>query len=304
MHDNIIEIRNLCKSYGSFRAVDNLNFEVNRGDIYGFLGPNGAGKSTTIRMLLTLIRPDSGEIRIFGKSILDNRKFILSQVGAIVEKPDFYSYLSAKKNIEIFSRLSGALVSKKRIDEIFELTGLKGREHDKAGTYSHGMKQRLGLAQTLVHDPQLIILDEPTTGLDPQGIIDIRNLILHLGKNLNKTIFLSSHILSEIELIATRMVIINNGKAVVEGSVETLLNASEMIVLFRIQNPVEAQKVIQESLWINQLKSMDRHEFTFHMASKEITELNKFLCEKGIEVTGIESRKKLEAYFLQLLGKN
>jgi ABC-type multidrug transport system ATPase subunit len=304
MADKIIEIRNLSKSYGSFRAIDQLNLDVFRGDVYGFLGPNGAGKSTTIRMMLTLIRPDSGEINMFGRSLFSNRNYILSRTGSIVEKPDFYKFLSARKNIELLAKLSGVRLKKNKTEEIFELVGLKGREDDKAKTYSHGMRQRLGLAQALIHDPELIILDEPATGLDPQGIIDIRNLVNHLSKDLKKTILLSSHILSEIELIATRMVIINNGKAVAEGNVTELLNASDLVVSFSVNQTEKAKYLISNSKWNTKFQEPFTDQIVLHIAKEEIASVNKFLCENNIEVNGIESKKKLEDYFLQLVSKN
>ncbi|HSH66619.1 MAG TPA: ABC transporter ATP-binding protein, partial [Bacteroidia bacterium] len=191
--EKIVEVKELVKHYGKFKAVENVSFDVFRGDVFGFLGPNGAGKSATIRTMLSLIRPTSGELHLFGKNLSKDRNYILKRIGCIVEKPDFYKYLSAQKNIELFARISGSPVKKAQIQEIIEFVGLKGREKDKVGGFSHGMKQRLGIAQTLIHDPELIILDEPTTGLDPQGIIDIRNLILQLKNERNKTIVLSSH---------------------------------------------------------------------------------------------------------------
>ena len=174
--EKIIEINSLTKKFKSLTAVDNLNLSVYRGDVFGFLGPNGAGKSTTIRMLLSLITPTSGEINIFGMELNSNRNKILKRIGAIVEKPDFYGYLSAYKNLEILGSPYGVDVSKKRIMSILELVGLDKRYKSKVKTFSHGMKQRLGLAQALLHEPDLIILDEPTTGLDPQGMKEIREL--------------------------------------------------------------------------------------------------------------------------------
>jgi ABC-type multidrug transport system ATPase subunit len=208
---SIIEISQLQKSYKNFIAVNKLNLTVYKGDVYGFLGPNGAGKSTTIRMLLTLIYPSSGEIKVFGKSLAENRNEILSKIGAIVEKPDFYGYLSAYKNLELLGKISGKNISDSRIMEVLDLVGLKERFNSKVKTFSQGMKQRLGFAQAILHDPELIILDEPTNGLDPQGMKDMRNLILHLSHDLKKTIFISSHILNEVELIANRMIILNKG---------------------------------------------------------------------------------------------
>lgn len=215
MSEKAIEVKQLAKSFGSFQAVRDVSFSVNKGDVFGFLGPNGAGKSTTIRCLLSLIKPNAGEIKLFGMDYAGNRASILSKIGSIIEKPDFYKYLSAQKNLEIFARISGADVTKKQILEMIDFVGLSGREGDKVSGFSHGMKQRLGIAQTLLHQPDLIILDEPTTGLDPQGIVEIRNLILRLKNEQNKTILLSSHQLSEIELIANRMVIIKDRKSVV-----------------------------------------------------------------------------------------
>lgn len=304
MSEKIIEVKDLTKSYGYFKAVDKLNLNVYRGDVYGFLGPNGAGKSTTIRMMLSLIRPDSGEIKYFNKSLSGNRSDILRRVGSIVEKPDFYKYLSARKNLDLLGRLAGVNPSKSKIFEVLELVGLKGREDDPAKNYSHGMKQRLGLAQALLHNPDLIILDEPTTGLDPQGIIDLRNLIHHLTANLGKTIVLSSHILSEIELIATRMVIIDKGKAIVEGNVHELLDSSALVVSFTIPDEQRALSLINQSQWKNKLASSGNQHIIFNLSSGEIAELNFFLCQNNIAVNGIESRKKLEDYFLSLMSKN
>ena len=209
--EKVIEVQGLTKKFNNLIAVNKLDLNVYRGDVFGFLGPNGAGKSTTIRMLLSLIKSTSGTIKIFDKPLNQNRIEILSKVGAIVEKPDFYLYLSAYKNLEILGKVSGLEVSKNMIMEMLEVVGLKERYNSKVKTFSHGMKQRLGIAQALLHDPELIILDEPTTGLDPQGMKEIRDLINQLSKEQGKTIFLSSHILREVELITNRMIIINRG---------------------------------------------------------------------------------------------
>src|SRR5690606_37071272 len=205
--EKVIEVKNLSKKFKDLKAVDNLNLTVYKGDVFGFLGPNGAGKSTTIRMLLSLISPTNGEIKIFNKPLRQNRREILKRVGAIVEKPDFYGYLSAYKNLEILGRLSGTDTSRKKIMDMLELVGLDKRYRSKVKTFSHGMKQRLGIAQALLHDPDLIILDEPTTGLDPQGMKEIRDLIMFLIREKGKTIFLSSHILYEVEHDSNRMII-------------------------------------------------------------------------------------------------
>ncbi len=300
--EKIIEVSHLVKHFGKFKAVEDVSFDVFRGDVFGFLGPNGAGKSTTIRSLLSLIKPTSGQLKLFGKDLSDNRNYILQRIGCIVEKPDFYKYLSAEKNIEIFARISGVDVTKKKVHEIIEFVGLKGREKDKLGGFSHGMKQRLGIAQTLIHDPELIILDEPTTGLDPQGIIDIRNLILQLKNERNKTILLSSHILSEIELIANRMVIINKGKTIVQGSVTELLNAQELIVSFKVDDTEKAKQIIQSSSLNLGIESVEGTSISIHISQEKIPMLNKLLCDSGVSVFSIEAKRKLEDYFLKLIS--
>lgn len=300
--EKIVEVKNLVKHYGKFKAVENVSFDVYRGDVFGFLGPNGAGKSTTIRTMLSLIRPTSGELHLFGKELAQNRNYILRKIGCIVEKPDFYKYLSAQKNIEIFARVSGISVDKKKVQEIIEFVGLKGREKDKVGGFSHGMKQRLGIAQTLIHDPELIILDEPTTGLDPQGIIDIRNLILQLRNEHHKTIVLSSHILSEIELIANRLVIINKGKSLVQGSVSELLNAQELIVSFTVDTVEKAKTLLEHSNMKHVINKMEDKSLLLHISQEEIPIINKLFCENGVSVFSIESKRKLEDYFLKLIS--
>jgi ABC-type multidrug transport system ATPase subunit len=300
--EKIVEVKHLVKHYGKFHAVEDVSFDVFRGDVFGFLGPNGAGKSTTIRTILSLIKPTKGEIKLFGKDLLKNRNYILQRIGCIVEKPDFYKYLSAEKNIEIFARLSGVTVTKSKVHEIIEFVGLKGREKDKLGGFSHGMKQRLGIAQTLVHDPELIILDEPTTGLDPQGIIDIRNLILQLKNERNKTVLLSSHILSEIELIANRMVIINKGKTIVQGSVSDLLNAQELVVSFSVDKLEKAKHLLNTLPEKNIIDKIEDKNLLLHISQENIPVINKLFCDNGINVFSIEAKRKLEDYFLKLIN--
>ncbi len=301
--ENVIEISGLTKQFKDVLAVDKLEFNVLKGDVFGFLGPNGAGKSTTIRMLLSLIFPTSGSIRIFGKPLLENRREILSNVGAIVEKPDFYKYLSAQKNLEILAKISGKKVSKKRIMELLELVGLKDRAQSKVKTYSHGMKQRLGIAQALLHDPELIVLDEPTTGLDPQGMKEIRDLIMRLSKDESKTIFLSSHILSEIELVANRMLIINKGGKVVEGQVKNLLKSNVLKVTIEVDDLDKTKSVLQSTKWYNKIESIKGRELNLNLEQNEIPELNKYLVDNGINVSAIIPVRSLEDYFLSITAE-
>lgn len=300
--EKIVEVKHLVKHYGKFKAVEDVSFDVYPGDVFGFLGPNGAGKSTTIRTMLSLIKPTSGELKLFGKDLSTDRNYILKRIGCIVEKPDFYKYLSAEKNIEIFARISGVAVTKSKIHEIIEFVGLKGREKDKLSGFSHGMKQRLGIAQTLIHDPELIILDEPTTGLDPQGIIDIRNLILQLRNEHKKTVLLSSHILSEIELIANRMVIINKGKTIVQGSVNELLNAQELIVLFSVDDIAKAKQLLANASLEKSIDKVENNNLLLHISQEKIPVINKLFCDNGLNVFSIESKRKLEDYFLKLIN--
>jgi ABC-type multidrug transport system ATPase subunit len=302
MEEKIIEVSHLVKHYGKFKAVEDVNFDVYRGDVYGFLGPNGAGKSTTIRTILSLIKPTGGQIRMFGKDLQTDRDYVLQRIGCIVEKPDFYKYLSAEKNLELFARLSGVNVTKSKVHEIIEFVGLKGREKDKLGGFSHGMKQRLGIAQTLIHDPELIILDEPTTGLDPQGIIDIRNLILQLKNERNKTVVLSSHILSEIELIANRMVIINKGRTIIQGSVSELLNAQELIVSFSVDNIEKAKQLLSNINMEKTIDKIDNNNLLLHISQENIPMINKLFCDNALNVYSIEAKRKLEDYFLKLIN--
>jgi ABC-type multidrug transport system ATPase subunit len=303
VNEKIIEVKNLSKHFKEIRAVCNLDLNVYRGDVFGFLGPNGAGKSTTIRMLLSLITPDEGEIKIFGKSLKTNRIEILKKVGAIVEKPDFYNYLPAYKNLEILAKLSGFKASRSKIMEVLELVGLEKRFRSKVKTYSHGMKQRLGIAQALIHDPDLIILDEPTTGLDPQGMKEIRELIIRLSKERSKTVFLSSHILHEVELVANRMIILNKGTTQVEGNVQDLLNANELKVTFKVSEPERALMLANENSWGNKLDSRIEDSLIFKLSPGEIAVLNKFFVQNNISVNAVIPMRSLEEYFLKLIEK-
>jgi len=298
--DQVIEVRGLTKKFKDLTAVDNLDLNVYKGDVFGFLGPNGAGKSTTIRMLTSLIKPSSGSIKIFGKSLSEKRGEILRKVGAIVEKPDFYLYLTAYKNLEILGKISDADTSSKKIMEMLEMVGLEKRSKSKVKTFSHGMKQRLGLAQALLHDPELIILDEPTTGLDPQGMKEIRDLILYLSKEKNKTIFLSSHILREVEIIASRMIIINKGRAQVEGKVDELLKSDKVTVIIEVDRAGDAEEKIKHSSWMEKYKGSVKNEMTFDLGKDEVNLLNKYLVEEGFAVSAIIPSRSLEDFFLKI----
>lgn len=299
--NNVIEVKNLVKDFKEVKAVNNLSFTVPAGQVYGFLGQNGAGKSTTIRMLLTLIKPTSGEIEVFGMNLEKHRKEILRQVGAIVEKPDLYKYLTALENLRIFAAMSGIKIAEKKLLDQLAMVGLADRAHSKIKTYSQGMKQRLGIAAALIHDPKLIILDEPINGLDPQGIADVRNLILHLSNDLAKTIFISSHVLSEMELIADSMLIIDKGRKVAEGSKEKLLNPIKTQVELITENNEASIKAIKETKWRSYLIENSNENILFEIDKVQIPELNRALVQKGINVISLRPKHSLEDFFLSLM---
>jgi ABC-type multidrug transport system ATPase subunit len=300
----IISVKNLTKHFREIKAVDDLSFTVNEGEIYGFLGQNGAGKSTTIRMLLTLIEPTSGSIEIFGMNLEKCRKQILQQVGAIIERPDLYKYLSALENLRIFAAMSGARVNTKQLLQQLDMVGLSERADSKVKTYSQGMKQRLGIATALIHDPRLIILDEPINGLDPQGIADVRNLILDLSKNHNKTIFVSSHLLSEMELIADSMLIIDRGRKMAEGRVADLFNPADTVVELEAVNLSDAIQKLGNSAWKENLVDQDEEKILFRIHKDRIPKLAKDLVEMDIGIISLYTKHSLENYFLSLTRHN
>lgn len=298
---SLIEVRHLCKQFGDIRAVDDLSFDVPAGQVYGFLGQNGAGKSTTIRMLLTLIRPSSGEIRLFGMDLARHRRDILRQVGAIIERPDLYRYLSGLENLRLFATLSGVRLSQRQLMEQLELVGLAARAHHKVKTYSQGMKQRLGLAVALAHDPQLILLDEPTNGLDPQGIADIRHLILHLCRDRKKTLLISSHLLSEMELIADSMLIIDKGKKLVEGAVKDLFDPAATLVELHSTDDARTWELLQADPQLRPLLKLQRRDgLVLQLHRDRIPAVIRQVVEKGIDLHSFHAKHSLEDYFLSL----
>jgi ABC-type multidrug transport system ATPase subunit len=296
---SIIKVSSLTKKFNNFTAVDQLSFTVEQGDVYGFLGQNGAGKSTTIRMLLTLIAPTSGEIELFGLSLHDNRKEILRNIGAVIEKPDVYKYLSAYDNLKLFAKLSGIKPTTAQLMKQLEVVGLAERAKDKVKTFSQGMKQRLGIAIALVHNPQLIILDEPTNGLDPQGIADIRNLILHLSKEEKKTLLISSHLLTEIEQVATKVLIIDKGKKVVEGIASDMFDPAHTIVEIDTLDNDGAWHQLSKTNWAEGLQQQRDTGVAIKLNSNDIPQLHKDLVAMNISIMAMRPMHKLEDYFLQ-----
>ena len=296
---SIIKVNNLSKQFKEIKAVDDLSFTVEQGDVYGFLGQNGAGKSTTIRMLLTLIKPTGGDISIFGKSLTSNRSEILKQVGAVIEKPDLYKYLSAFDNLAIFAKMSGMKPNRTLLLEQLKLVGLQERALSKVKTFSQGMKQRLGIAVALVHNPKLIMLDEPTNGLDPQGIADMRNLIMHLSREMGKTIVVSSHLLAEIELVANRMLIIHKGKKIVEGNVAELLDPSKSLVQIETADDTTAREKLLHTKWAGLLQH-NAGKLQLKMNKEDVPGLIAQLVSMQVQLLSVNPMHSLEDYFLSL----
>ncbi len=300
--ERYLELINVSKEYGEIKAVDKLSLTVCRGDIYGFLGPNGAGKSTSIRMILSLISPDSGTIKLFGKNLAEDRYPTLSRVGALIEKPDFYRYLSARKNLEILGKLSGVQNLKMKINEVLHLVKLSDRADSKVKTFSQGMRQRLGIAQSLLHDPDLIILDEPGNGLDPQGQKEMRTLIKNLNSERGITIFLSSHILAEIEQVATRMIIINKGRKIVEGKVKELLSGNEVNLSLEVSDVSKATKLIKEKFIQEDDLEIKENKLLVNVPRDEIPSVLSYLTKNDIKVFSVVPARTLEDYFISITG--
>jgi ABC-2 type transport system ATP-binding protein len=294
----VLRTTRLSKKFGKRWAAKDLNLEVRRGDVFCFLGPNGAGKSTTIRMILTLLMPSSGSIEMFGMDLHRHRQVVLSRVCGIVEKADFYLYLSAYKNLEILGSMTRR-VQKREIMDALDVVGLTSRAFEKVKTFSHGMKQRLGIAQALLTEPELIILDEPTTGLDPQGMKEVRGLIKRLASEKEMTIFLSSHLLSEVEMVATRMAVINRGELIAQGSVSELLDREPLEYSIQVSPLDSATELLRKLTWV-ELLSVEDGKIELRVEPGHASELNKLLVSNHIEVLSFYPHRTLEDFFLKI----
>ena len=293
----MVETRGLTKHYGkSIVAVDGLELNVNRGEVYGFLGPNGAGKTTTLRMLLGLIRPTAGTARVVGAE--PGSPASLMKVGAIVETPAFYPYLTGYENLRLLAIYCG--VPLKRVDSTLEEVELTPRARHKFSTYSMGMKQRLGVAAALLKEPELLILDEPTNGLDPQGMADVRNLIISLGKG-NRTVLVSSHLLGEVEQMCTRIGVIRKGKLVAEGTIDELRGAATLTV--RAAPADKAREVLEKGSGAENVKVIADGSFSLKVDLRHTAEINRQLVEAGVAVTELHANERsLEDIFMELTG--
>jgi len=301
--DAVIRTSGLTKRFGKRLAVDGLDLEVRRGEIFGFLGPNGAGKSTTIRMLLGLLRPNGGEAWLLGARVPQERLRVGAQVGALVEAPAFYDYLSGRRNLELLARLSGKC-ERGRVDEVLELVGLRDRQRDRVGAYSHGMKQRLGIAQALLPKPALVILDEPASGLDPQGLVEVRELMRHLCEEEGMTVFLSSHLLHEVELICTDVGVVSQGRLIRRGKVADLLSRSASQADVHVDDLARAVEVAHGLPYVTGTEARDGW-LRVTLAGEMIADLNRDLVAAGLGVSALApARSTLEEIYLTLMAES
>ncbi|MEC0126046.1 ABC transporter ATP-binding protein [Paenibacillus pabuli] len=296
----IVETHNLSKSYGGTNRVHQVNLAVETGQIFGFLGPNGAGKTTTLKMLLGLIKPSDGNVKVFGKDLNKHRPSILNQTGSLIESPSYYGHLTGLENMKVMQRLRN--VPNKNIDKALKIVRLENQKHKQADQYSLGMKQRLGIAMALLAFPSLLILDEPTNGLDPAGIGEIRELIKSLPGQYGITVLLSSHLLSEIEQIATSVGIISDGKLLFQGTMQSLQANNKATIRFQTTDPARAEKIL---LTQGYMPKVHGKQLVFdYLRDEEVSRMNKVLVEHDIPVIRIEEHKKsLEDMFLDLTGK-
>ncbi|MBJ8042916.1 ABC transporter ATP-binding protein [Bacillus cereus group sp. N17] len=300
MSKYIVQTHSLSKKHGDTFNVNNIDLKVNEGEIYGFLGPNGAGKTTTIKMLLGLVKPTNGDIKIFGQDLKTNRLNILKQIGSLVESPSYYGHLTGYENLEIIRRMLN--VPRKNIDEVLEIVRLKNQKEKLVKNYSLGMKQRLGIASSLLAFPKLLILDEPTNGLDPSGIHEIRELIKELPSKYGMTVIISSHLLSEIDHIATQVGIIQNGVLIFQDDIAKLRQQSNSIIRMKVDNLSDAHKILLRNEIFSKIEgdSLVLNTYT----EEQVAQANRLMINNNMSVYRIEEEKRtLEDIFLELTAK-
>lgn len=301
-----LEVQSLTKRIGKKTIVDDVSFQVEKGEIFGLLGPNGAGKTTIIRMIVSLINRTGGNVIINGHNLDDSFKEAMSEIGAIVENPEFYKYMSGLKNIRHYERMAVKEISEERRSEVIKLVGLEDAIHQKVKTYSLGMRQRLGVAQSLLHSPSLLILDEPTNGLDPQGIREFRDYLRGLA-NQGISVLVSSHLLSEMQLMCDRFAIIEKGKLIHISSIIESFDENAKItreVLFEVSDSSNAAILIKENGLYKEAIEVNGEQLKLHIDKEKTMEINQLLVSNGIGVYGIASHKAtLEDRFLELTNK-
>lgn len=300
MDTTVLKVSNITKKIKKTQIIKGVSFDIKEGEILGFLGPNGSGKTTTLRMIVGLSKPTLGEIEICGHSIKKEYVSAMKNVGCIIEGPDLYDYMSGYKNLELLGSMSKG-VTKQDIDEAVELVGMKSRIHDKVAIYSMGMKQRVGLAQALIHKPKLLILDEPTNGLDSQGIHEFRELIKKLAKEKGISVLISSHLISEVQLMCDRVSIINNGRIIKNASIAEVLSTGE--VIWKLDDLQKAQSILKNTFNID--SSIDEKGLLALIDVGMLSKINKTFFHSGIEIEYIENKKRtLEDLFLTLTDKH
>jgi ABC-2 type transport system ATP-binding protein len=298
--DVILRTNGLGKRFGARWAVRDLDLDVRRGEIFGFLGPNGAGKSTTIRMIMTLVHPTRGTVELFGHPHDVRRRAALGRVGSLIERADFYLHLSARRNLEIVAGTRGRTPAGE-LERVLRIAGLGDRAGDPVKTFSHGMKQRLGIAQALLGSPELIVLDEPTTGLDPQGMKEVRDLVAHLAREEGTTVFLSSHLLHEIEQVATTVGIIHEGRLAATGRVGDLLAGRQVRVRIDVTPAARARELLWPLPYVVDPVA-DEKGLDASLPREKLAEVNRLLVQAGLEVRGLIPRRSLEDLFLSITG--
>jgi ABC-2 type transport system ATP-binding protein len=295
----VLRVTGLTKRYGERTVVDKLDLAVRRGEVFGFLGPNGAGKTTAIAMILGLVTPHAGQIEILGHDVANGFATALRRVGAIVETPAYFPYLSGLDNLRVLALARGG-VPASQFAEVLKLVGLQGRERDRFSTYSLGMKQRLGIAGALLHEPELLILDEPSNGLDPAGMVEIRALILGLAR-AGQTIVLCSHLLAEVQQVCDRVMILAGGRAVAQGEVATLLSQGAQTVL-RVDDPARAEATLRQVPWVERV-TRDGDALLLTMPDDHAFALGRILAEQGLIIGELRRQERdLEQFFLAMTG--
>ena len=295
-------LENVSKRFGRIPAVNQLSLEIPPGQMAGFLGPNGAGKSTTLYMIPRLVRPSAGQIRIFGADIWRDYKKAIRPVGINVEAPAFYEYLTARQNLELTARLLGNVPSRE-MDDLLERVGLAARQHDRVRVYSTGMKQRLGIARALLGRPRLLILDEPTNGMDPEGTQEILCFLRGKVRQEGLTIFISSHLMSEIEEFCDTVFVINQGHLVASGNVRDLLRPHERIIRVTFQGKLPGPDLLQHHDQIRQVEPLAADTLEITLARDDSAQLNRWLNEQGFQVAAVVPKQKtLKEFFLSITG--
>ncbi|GEN50935.1 ABC transporter ATP-binding protein [Alkalibacterium pelagium] len=296
MKSSVLKVSHLAKKIKKLQIIHDVSFDIREGEILGFLGPNGSGKTTTLRMIVGLSKPTGGDVTICGHSLKTDYVKAMSNVGCIIEGPDLYGYMSGYKNLELLANMSEG-VTKQDIDDAVTLVGMEKRIHDKVDVYSMGMKQRVGLAQALIHKPRLLILDEPTNGLDPQGIHEFREIVKKLARETGISVLVSSHLISEVQLMCDRVSIINKGRIIKNASVEELVSTGQ--VVWTVDQPLKAQTFLKERFALDTV--LEHQTLTALVGVDRLPGINRTLVEEGFKITYVDNKKQtLENLFLSL----